>query len=84
MELKSEAQLALQYLTDDVKIDDNQFHTIVEYVIDVILSGGGEQDDRAAQELQQTNSAELKAAFNSLVYLFLESAKHNYEEIEMT
>ena len=80
MELKAQVQSSLQHLTEQTTFDDQLFEGIINYAIDAIIKGNIQES--AQHELN--GNSEAKAAFNSVVYLFLEAAKHNYEEIEFT
>ena len=88
MELKSDVQKALQYLTDELKVNDSTFKSIVDYAIRVILNNREESLSTAPSFLSSNNnnkdSANNKSAFNAIIYLYLESAKHNYADIELT
>jgi len=89
MELKSDVQKALQYLTDELKVNDSTFKSIVDYAIRVILNNREESLSTAPSFLSSNNNnkdslANNKSAFNAIIYLYLESAKHNYADIELT
>ncbi|KAL9646104.1 hypothetical protein ABK040_007982 [Willaertia magna] len=91
MELSGSCSKILSHLSDDSKYDENQFKQYVDIAILSILQTSNKPLPEEIQEKLNNYSNQLipqtfdqKAIQSSLIYLFLESAKHDYQTIELS